>query len=168
MTTTIFSINPSYGYITFSFYLFISVFLGTAIYLLMRRPNLLRPEMRALIEGPCSRRCALISCLSVALPFLVYGYIESWQHYFSLEVSSDKLIVNYLFPKRTYEISDIDQVRVSTETEVRRGAQYRIKLKDNKGREFTSQLMYRAQVESNLAALNTEINKYKNLTGGAT
>lgn len=125
----------------------------------------MRPECRALISGPSSRRCALTACLTVALPFLIYGYIESWQHFFSVDSAADKLIITYLCPKRTREITDIAALQVNIETEVRKGAQYRITLKDHNGHEFTSQLMSQPDVKRNVAALRAEIKKYRDQRG---
>lgn len=69
------------------------------------------------------------------------------------------MILDYRFPERRYLISDLSGLKVVTETEVRRGIVYRIKLIDTARHEYTSQLMDRKQWEKNLAALTSDLNK---------
>lgn len=162
MPAILFSIASSYGYVNFLLFSAVSVFFGTVVYLLMRRPSLRRVEFRMVTGGPASRRSAIIASSIVALPFLIYGYCDSWMHYYRLSSDGAALILDYRFPERTYLISDLSGLKVVTEAEVRKGIFYRIKLIDTARHEYTSQLMNRKQWEENLAALTSELKKQGN------
>jgi len=95
--------------------------------------------------------------------FTIYGYWDSWKYYYSLRVRNNTLIVEYLFPTREHEISNLGNIRITTETETRKGLMYRIKL-ETEGRSFTSQQMTRTKFEANRQALTQEIQKRTDLT----
>ena len=103
--------------------------------------------------------CAVITMLT----FSLYGYWDCWKFYYSLSLKENKLIVKYLFPTREYEISDLNSMKISIETEPRKGLVYRIKLV-TVGHSFTSQQMTRKELEGNRERLTQEIQKRTDLT----
>jgi len=158
----IFSIDPIWAGSFFVFYIGISAFFGIVVYLILTKPSMIRAEFRCLFQ-PVSKRIATICAVITMLPFSLYGYWDCWKYYYSLSLRDNKLIVKYLFPAREYEISDLGSMKISIETEARKGLVYRIKLV-TEGSSFTSQQMTRREFEGNHEVLTQELQKRKDLT----
>ena len=146
----------------FVFYISFSVFLGIVVYLILTKPSMIKAEFRCLFQ-PVSKRTAMVCAVITMLTFSLYGYWDCWKFYYSLSLKENKLIVKYLFPTREYEISDLNSMKISIETEPRKGLVYRIKLV-TVGHSFTSQQMTRKELEGNRERLTQEIQKRTDLT----
>ena len=151
----IFSIDYRGAGIYFVFFIGFSFFLGIVVYLVLTKPSMIKADFRCLFQ-PVSKKTAMICAVFTMLPFSLYGYWDSWKYYYTLSVRNNTLIVKYLFPTREHEISDLGSIKITTETEARKGLVYRIKLV-TEGRSFTSQQMTRTEFEANRQALTQEI-----------
>jgi hypothetical protein len=96
---------------------------------------------------------------AIALPLIGYAYADSWLHFYTVSMKDEKLYINYIFPKRTVEISNLNDLQVSTDSAIRKGVKYRIKLKTYSEKEYTSQLMNAEQLKVNLDKLNNSLKK---------
>lgn len=162
MDMMIFSIDNRGAGIYFAFFIGFSIFLGIVVYLVLTKPSMVKADFSRLFQ-PVSKKTAMACAVFAMLPFSLYGYWDSWKYYYTLSVRNNKLIVKYLFPTREHEISDLGGINITTETEVRKGLVYRIKLV-TEGRSFTSQQMTRTEFEANRQALTQEIQKRTKLT----
>lgn len=164
MIDIIFSIDPAKNYFYFFFLVATALFFEIFLYLAMRKPHLRRIRPKTFLdvyELPISNRCSVIAGLVIAAPLIVYAYVDNWQHFYCISQDEEQLYVHYLFPKRTTKISDINGLQITTQYEVRRGASYRIKIGDADRREYTSQVMERSDVDTNLVKLNAAIRQYR-------
>jgi hypothetical protein len=98
---------------------------------------------------------------AIALPLIGYAYADNWLHFYTMSMKDEKLYINYLFPERTVKISNLNDLQVSTDSAVRKGAKYRIKIKPSSEKEYTSQLMNPEQLKVNLDKLNNSLKKMK-------
>lgn len=162
MEIMIFSIDPMWAGSFFALYIGFSAFLGIVVYLILTKPSMIKAEFRDLFQ-PVSKRTAIICAVIAFLPFSLYGYWDCWKYYYGLSLRNGNLIVKYLFPSREHEISDLGSMKVTTETEARKGIVYRIKLV-TKDDSYTSQQMTRKEFEINREALTQEIQKRTDLT----
>jgi hypothetical protein len=126
METAIFTRESGDVWIVFIVMELVFITLWTIIYLALRKPPYRRPEYLQLWNEPCSRNCSLVFSTAIALPLIIYMYIDCWQYYYSISRESNRLNMHYQFPSRTKTVG-IDDLKITTEVEVRKGAQYRIK-----------------------------------------
>jgi hypothetical protein len=100
-----------------------------------------------------------LAAAAIALPLIGYAYVDSWLHFYTVSMKDEKLYINYLFPERAVEISNLNNLKVSTDSAIRKGVKYRIKLKTSSEKEYSSQLMNAEQLKVNLDKLNNSLKK---------
>ena len=110
-------------------------------------------------RSPVSKLWSALVAAAIALPLIGYAYADSWLHFYTVSMKDEKLYINYIFPKRTVEISNLNDLQVSTDSAIRKGVKYRIKLKTSSEKEYTSQLMNAEQLKVNLDKLNNSLKK---------
>jgi hypothetical protein len=157
MERLIFSIDPTGFYIYFWLFVTIALILGLVVYLLLRRPQMRRTQFKN--RSPVSKLWSALVAAAIALPLIGYAYADSWLHFYTVSMKDEKLYINYIFPKRTVEISNLNDLQVSTDSAIRKGVKYRIKLKTYSEKEYTSQLMNAEQLKVNLDKLNNSLKK---------
>jgi hypothetical protein len=164
MGIAIFQINPAENYFYFCFLVLLALIFGITIYRVMRSPHLrrMRPITFFDFEEPqISKRCSVIVGIIIMLPLIIHAYFDNWQHFYSVSRENDQFYLEYLFPQRTVKLSDMHELRITTQYEFRRGASYRIKLNDANRREYTSQVMDASEIDANLARLNDAMKPYR-------
>jgi hypothetical protein len=108
---------------------------------------------------PISNFWPKIAGIVVILPVIAYAYTDSWQYFYSVSMSDKILYLGYFFPKHTVEISNINDLQVSTDKDALKGKKCRIKIKTSAQKEYISQLINVDQLNINFTKLNNLLNK---------
>ena len=162
MGVAIFSLSLAGMCFRFSFLVFLGLSLGISIYFIMKKPQLWRIWPLTYLdfdEPPISRRCVVIASLITALPFMIFAYTDTWQHFYKISQDSDRFYLHYPFPKGVIELTETGRLEFDAQYEIRRG--FRITVVDKGRRLYSSQIMNQREAVENLAKMSDALKAYR-------
>jgi hypothetical protein len=157
MGTSIFAIDPTYYYGYFGVFVIIAIAAGVILYFVLRKKEPSKIKYGSVT--PVSNFLPKLAAIAASLAIIGYAYNDTWIYFYTAKIADDRLCLNYYLPQRTVEVSDINNLIISTEKSKFRGEKYQIKIKTPGQGEYLSQIMDADLLKINLEKLEKSVNK---------
>lgn len=145
MKTLYFSINPNQqglymGHLfQFLFVTLIVLFIWYALYKLLSTSQTRRKKFKYWKTIP--RKWAFFIGGCTGLLIIGYIYIDNWSYFFRIDIQENNLQLHYSMPKRTITISTENISELVAKKEWRKTPNYRLIIKTQEGKEYSSSLI---------------------------